>query len=123
VSVIKINQVLACTVGTNKQSHTDAQKARASALKRYVSVQRENNLRLMFILLLTLTFSGCALNMPSNEKIKQLSNSKVECDQKEINIVHRRNSLTSRDWDLSCGDKEYFCEMDIDNSVSCKSKK
>ncbi|AGH42743.1 hypothetical protein C427_0633 [Paraglaciecola psychrophila 170] len=30
----KINQVLACTVGTNKQRHTDAQKARASALKR-----------------------------------------------------------------------------------------
>jgi hypothetical protein len=31
--------VLACTVGTNKQSHTDAQKARASALKRYTFLE------------------------------------------------------------------------------------
>jgi hypothetical protein len=37
--VIHINQAPACTVGTNKQRHTDAQKARASALKRYGSFE------------------------------------------------------------------------------------
>ena len=85
-------------------------------------MEKENKLRLFFIVFLSLSFSGCALNMPSNDRIIELSHSEIECPKEEITVVHRRNSLTSRDWELSCGNKKHFCEMHADNSVSCKGK-
>jgi hypothetical protein len=85
-------------------------------------MEKENQMRLFFITFLIVLFSGCALNMPSNEMIVELSHSQLECSKEDVTVVHRRNTLTSRDWELSCNDKRYFCEMHANNSVNCNGK-
>ncbi len=74
------------------------------------------------VLVFSLGLSGCALNMPTNDRIIELSHSETECSKEEIVVKHRRNSLTHREWDLTCGETKYFCEMQINDSVTCKAQ-
>lgn len=85
-------------------------------------MEKDSKLRIFLIVFLSLFVSGCALNMPSNDRIIELSHKQIECPKEDVSVVHRRNSLTSRDWELSCGDTKHVCEMHANNSVSCKAK-
>jgi hypothetical protein len=82
----------------------------------------KNKLRFLSLILLSLAASGCALNMPSNDRIIELSTSQIECPSEKIQVLHRKNSWVSRSWELQCGDKKHYCEMHASNSVTCKTE-
>ena len=80
-------------------------------------------MRKFLLFSLSISFSGCALNMPSNDRIIELSKTQIECPKEEIQVVHRRNSWVSRDWELLCNERKYYCEMSANSSVSCTRSK
>ncbi len=81
----------------------------------------------LIVLFCIINVSGCVFHipikqMPTNSEIVEMSHEQLSCDKAKIVVVHRRNDIFTRDWELSCGSTLYFCEMTSETTAICDEK-